>query len=48
MQKYWESLDFVPWDNQKGMESNARIIEWEDGSKSLAIGEDFYDIDFSE
>ena len=32
----------------KGIDSNARIIEWEDGSKSLAVGEEIFDLDFTE
>jgi RNA polymerase-associated protein LEO1 len=28
-------------------ESNARVVEWSDGSKSLAIGDEFFDMEFS-
>ena len=38
----------VQRDNQRGIDSNARIIEWEDGSKSLAVGEEIFDLDFTE
>lgn len=32
------------FDNRNQMESNARLVEWEDGSVTLFVGDDHYDI----
>ena len=38
-------MDYVPRKQRKICESNTRIVEWTDGTKSLAIGDEFFDID---
>lgn len=35
----------MPWKQRKICESNTWIIEWSDGTKSLAIGDEFFDIE---
>lgn len=47
MKEHWDKLDFEPRSSQRGVESNARIVEWSDGTKSLAIGDTFFDLNFS-
>ena len=43
--KTWEQLDLAPKDANESVESNTRLIEWSDGTKSLVIGDEMFNLD---
>jgi len=40
----WELLDMHSRDGGQAMESNSRFLQWSDGSWSLAVGDELFDV----
>ena len=42
--KQWESMEFEAKKTMRSMQSNTKFVEWSDGSRSLVIGDEFFEI----